>query len=65
MTTLYDMIYWYCIKEKGVKYMQQQTIYISEDDEKHWDELRKIANKKDRSLSYLVNEVVKQYVNQD
>lgn len=43
--------------------MQQQTIYISEDDEKHWDELRKIANKKDRSLSYLVNEVVKQYVN--
>lgn len=42
--------------------MQQQTIYISEDDEKHWDELRKRANKKDRSLSYLVNEVVKQYV---
>ena len=43
----------------------QQQIYISEDDEKHWEELRKIAKQKDRSLSYLVNEAVKQYINQE
>lgn len=50
-----------CIKEKGVLTLRK-NIYISEDDKKNWDKLGKISEKKDRSISWLVNKAIEQYI---
>ncbi|MFW6008943.1 MAG: ribbon-helix-helix protein, CopG family [archaeon] len=40
----------------------QKAIYIPEDYEDYWDKLEKIANKENRSVSYLVNRAIKKYI---
>lgn len=40
----------------------RKNIYIPDDKEILWDKLEKLADKKDRSVSYLVNEAIDEYI---
>ena len=46
--------------------MQTQiSVYIQPKYEKFWEQLEEKAENEDRSLSYLVNEAVKKYINKE
>ena len=41
---------------------EKKNIYAPDDMSKYWDKIEKIAEKEDRSISYLVNQAVKEYI---
>ena len=43
----------------------QKPIYVRPEYEKFWEQLEELAEQKDRSLSYLVNEAVKEKVSKE
>ena len=43
----------------------QKPIYVRKEYEKFWEQLEEKAENEDRSLSYLVNEAVKKYINKE
>jgi predicted transcriptional regulator len=43
----------------------QRPVYISEEDEKLWDKLEKVAKIKHRSISYLVNLSIREYLDKN
>ena len=40
----------------------RKNIYIPEDKEVNWEELEKVANELDRSISYLVNKAIEEFL---
>lgn len=40
----------------------KKNIYVPEDMNKFWEELEELAETNDRSVSYLVNQAVKEYI---
>lgn len=42
--------------------MRVKTIYISDTDEAYWNELQKEAQEKNRSISFMVNILIREYI---
>ena len=49
-------------KEEGGEAVRVKTIYISDWDEEYWKELQKEAQEKKRSVSFIVNILVRDYI---
>jgi len=43
----------------------KKDIYAPDDTQRYWKQLEKIAEQEDRSVSYLVNQAVKEYVEKE
>jgi len=40
----------------------RKNVYVPDDKEQLWNKLEEIGEKKDRSVSYLVNEAIEKYI---
>jgi hypothetical protein len=49
-------------KEEGGEAVRVKTIYISDLDEEYWKELQEKAKKDKRSVSFIVNILVRDYI---
>lgn len=49
-------------KEEGGGAVRVKTIYISDTDEAYWNELQKEAQEKNRSISFMVNILIREYI---